>query len=127
MDANDLITKRYYLDASGEPMFVLFQYLRERTTTLRFVRPNAIDPSVLTDNDTTVFKLPANFAGFVRLEEVEGGRFIVKFEQLPLAVFDGPGKPGDPVSMCTSLCPPYSRECPLGTLPDCDEGTLKCK
>jgi hypothetical protein len=127
MDANDLITRRYYLEVSDEPMFVLFQYLGTRKSKLQFVRPNAIDPKILTDNDTTVFKLPARFAGLVRLQEVDGGRFIVEFEQLPLAVRDGAANLGDPVPICSGPCPPYTVQCPTGTQPDCDEGTLKCK
>jgi hypothetical protein len=127
MDANDLITRRYYLDASDEPMFVLFQSLGTRKSKLQFVRPDAIDPQILIDKDTTVFKLPARFAGLVRLQEVDGGRFIIEFEQLPMAVGDGAENRGDPVPICSGPCPPYTMPCPTGTVPDCDEGSLKCK
>ena len=93
MDANDLITRRHYLDSSDQPLYVLFKYLGPRRSTLRFVRPNDLESNDLTDLETTVFKLAAQYAGVVRLQEVDGGRFIVEFEQLPKAVTDEAGKP----------------------------------
>jgi hypothetical protein len=86
-----------------------------------------IEPAIarsMNDPRVTVYKLPAGHVAIVRVSEVSGQGFLFEVEQLPpaaraVASYRDLGK-------CTGSCPPGKIPCPVGTLPDCSTGKLKC-
>ncbi len=136
-----LIDQRYVLGPYGTAFLVVFESVsvwdaessdrRKSVTRLLPVDPanpayeNEILPAIthaMNDPRVTLYRLPPGHVAIVRISEVPDQGFLFAVEQLPPATLSAKGV----IGICTGDCPPNSKSCRVGEVPDCSTGTLKC-
>lgn len=126
-NGSQLISRRYVLGPNETNWFIVFESFPDdpdpRKFAVRCLELKDVTNSILSDRNTTVYKIPAGCTAIVRVEELATGGFALEVEQLQTSrVTVKPGQIGE----CTGNCPPYTRSCPPPNVPACVNGQLTC-
>jgi hypothetical protein len=126
-NCSQLISRRYVLGPSDTNWFLVFESFPEdpdpRKFAIRCLELKDVTISLLSDRNSTVYKVPAGSTAIVRVDELATGGFILDVEHLQIA--PTVGRPGQ-IGECTGSCPPYTRKCTPPNTPVCVNGQLIC-
>lgn len=127
-NCSQLISRRYVLGPSDRNWFLVFESFPEdpdpRKFAIRCLELSDVTISLLSDPNSTVYKVPAGSTAIVRVEELATGGFTLEIEHLPIS--PAGGRPVGPIGECIGSCPPYTRKCTPPNTPVCVNGQLTC-